>query len=64
MYVCDEKESELGRQQAAGACPHCGGKVEAVDVKCKWRLCFMPLGFVVKRRYICTLCKRRLVLYP
>ncbi|KAL3825631.1 hypothetical protein ACJIZ3_021660 [Penstemon smallii] len=58
--VCDEKERELGRKQATGACPFCDGKVEAVDVESTWRLCFLPLGFVVKRRYVCTKCARRL----
>ncbi|KAI3443401.1 hypothetical protein Pfo_000066 [Paulownia fortunei] len=61
--VCgDKEEKELGRQAAAGACPCCGGKVAAVDVERKCRLCFLPLGFVVKRRYICTNCNKRLVL--
>ncbi|KAI3447340.1 hypothetical protein Pfo_004005, partial [Paulownia fortunei] len=62
--ICNEKERELGRQEATGACPYCGGKVAAVDVKRRWRLCFMPIGFVVKRKYVCTKCSRRLVLYP
>ncbi|GFP84389.1 hypothetical protein PHJA_000582700 [Phtheirospermum japonicum] len=66
VRVCggEEKEKELGRRAAAGACPYCGGKVAAVDVERKCRLCFVvPIGFVVKRRYICTNCHKRLVLY-
>ncbi|KAL8509638.1 hypothetical protein ACS0TY_016749 [Phlomoides rotata] len=56
-------ERELGRQDATGACPHCGGKVAAVDVERRWKLCFFPIGFVVKRKYVCTKCSRRLVLF-
>ncbi|XP_057485121.1 uncharacterized protein LOC130771520 [Actinidia eriantha] len=61
--VCEEQERELGRQQASGTCPYCRGKVEAVDFEAKWKLCFLPLCFIFKRKYICTLCSRRLVLY-
>ncbi|PNX59397.1 hypothetical protein L195_g059669, partial [Trifolium pratense] len=32
-YVCEGQEKELGRQQAPGFCPYCGGKVEAMDVE-------------------------------
>ncbi|KAK3031960.1 hypothetical protein RJ639_037121 [Escallonia herrerae] len=31
--LCGEEERELGRQQAPGSCPYCGGKVQAVDVQ-------------------------------
>ncbi|KAI5445926.1 hypothetical protein KIW84_013960, partial [Lathyrus oleraceus] len=37
VYVCEEEEKELGRQQASGSCPYCGGKVEAMDVEMQWR---------------------------
>ncbi|XWS15393.1 hypothetical protein CRYUN_Cryun35bG0093200 [Craigia yunnanensis] len=63
VFLCDEEERELGRQQAPGCCPHCGGKVEAVDVESRWRFCFLPICFKIKRKYSCTLCSRRLVLY-
>lgn len=62
-YVCDEEEKELGRQQAPGSCPYCGGKVEAMDVEIQWRFCFLPMCFKIKRKYFCTLCARRLELY-
>ncbi|XWS73340.1 hypothetical protein CRYUN_Cryun02cG0119700 [Craigia yunnanensis] len=63
VYLCDEKERELGRQEAPGCCPHCGGKVEAVDVESRWRFCFITICFKIKRKYSCTLCSKRLVLY-
>ncbi|KAI4335344.1 hypothetical protein L6164_013998 [Bauhinia variegata] len=63
VYVCDESKKELGRQQAPGSCPFCGGKVEATDVEIKWRLCFLPMFFKIKRKYFCTLCAKRLELY-
>ncbi|KAK7250596.1 hypothetical protein RIF29_33125 [Crotalaria pallida] len=63
IYVCDEREKVLGRQQAPGSCPHCGGKVEAMDVEIQWRFCFLPMCFKLKRKYFCTLCARRLELY-
>ncbi|XP_047319705.1 uncharacterized protein LOC124923777 [Impatiens glandulifera] len=63
-FVCDlgeEEERELGRKAAAGECPYCGGKVEAVDFECRWRFCgCLPIGFVYKRKYICSLCSKRL----
>ncbi|KAI3524175.1 hypothetical protein L1887_02827 [Cichorium endivia] len=62
LYVCEEEEKELSRQEAPGACPKCGGKVEAVDCANKWRFCFVPVCNVTKRRYICTLCSKRLML--
>ncbi|KAK7303944.1 hypothetical protein RJT34_14871 [Clitoria ternatea] len=63
MYVYDEEEKELGRQQAPGSCPFCDGKVEAMDVEIQWRFCFLPMCFKIKRKFFCTLCARRLELY-
>ncbi|XP_039032807.1 uncharacterized protein LOC120168004 [Hibiscus syriacus] len=63
MLLCGKQERELGRVQAPGFCPHCGGKVEVVDVESRWRLCFLPVCFNINRKYYCTLCARRLVLY-
>ncbi|KAK9097476.1 hypothetical protein Sjap_022973 [Stephania japonica] len=63
VFLCDEEETELGRQAAPGACPYCGGMVQAVDTESQWRLCFLPLCFKRKRKYFCTLCARRLVVY-
>ncbi|XP_011648964.1 uncharacterized protein LOC105434563 [Cucumis sativus] len=62
MLFCKE-EKELGRQQATGTCPSCGGKVQAVDVERRWRFCFVPLCFKIKRKYYCLICGRRLELY-
>ncbi|KAL7092400.1 hypothetical protein ACP275_12G162600 [Erythranthe tilingii] len=58
-----EKERELGREDANGSCPYCGGKVAAVVVERRWKLCFLPVGFVVKKKFVCTKCSRQLVLY-
>ncbi|XP_028788295.1 uncharacterized protein LOC114744284 [Neltuma alba] len=63
IYVCDEGEKELARQKAPGSCPHCGGKVEAMDVEIQRRFCFLPLCFTIKRKFFCTLCARRLELF-
>ncbi|KAA0058206.1 uncharacterized protein LOC101203895 [Cucumis sativus] len=60
--VWEEKEQELGRQQAPGTCPFCQGKVYAIDVERQWKLCFLPLCLKIKRKYLCTLCSRRLEL--
>ncbi|KAF9662946.1 hypothetical protein SADUNF_Sadunf18G0107100 [Salix dunnii] len=30
VFLCDEEERELGRLQASGSCPHCGGKEAGV----------------------------------
>ncbi|KAL0315994.1 UNVERIFIED_CONTAM: hypothetical protein Sradi_5477600 [Sesamum radiatum] len=58
FLVCDEEETEVGRQQAPGSCPYCGGKVHAVDVGTRWRFCFIPVCFRFKRKtdvhsYLC-----------
>ncbi|KAJ8756106.1 hypothetical protein K2173_024653 [Erythroxylum novogranatense] len=63
VFLCDEKERELGRQQAPGSCPCCGGKVEAMDVDIKWTFCFLTICHNIKRRYSCTLCSKRLEMY-
>ncbi|XP_073015646.1 uncharacterized protein [Primulina eburnea] len=60
---CEEEETEVGRQQAPGSCPYCGGKVHAVDVGSRFRFCFLPVCFRFKRKYSCTLCSKRLVSY-
>ncbi|OAY52084.1 hypothetical protein MANES_04G056300v8 [Manihot esculenta] len=60
---CDEEDIELGRQQAPGSCPHCGGKVQVMDVERKWSFCFLPISYKVKRKYFCSLCARRLEIY-
>ncbi|PWA60342.1 hypothetical protein CTI12_AA382780 [Artemisia annua] len=61
LYVCDEQEKEFSRHDAPGACPQCGGKVEAVDYAHKWRFCFVPVCNIAKRKYTCTKCSKRLV---
>ncbi|CAM8891800.1 unnamed protein product [Rhodiola kirilowii] len=60
--LCGAEEKELGRQQAPGACPYCGGKVEAVDVESQRMLCCLPLCYKIKRKYFCSLCSKRLVM--
>ncbi|CAH2056712.1 unnamed protein product [Thlaspi arvense] len=57
-----EKKREIGRKQAPGQCPCCGGKVEALDVESRWTFCFLPICFLIKRKYFCSLCAKRLVL--
>uniref|UniRef100_A0A6N2KT90 Uncharacterized protein n=1 Tax=Salix viminalis TaxID=40686 RepID=A0A6N2KT90_SALVM len=37
VFLCDEEERELGRQQASGSCPYCGGKVQAMDFESRRR---------------------------
>ncbi|XP_057500234.1 uncharacterized protein LOC130784391 [Actinidia eriantha] len=61
VFGCEERE--LGRKQAPGECPHCGGTVEAVDFESHWRFCFLPICFFIKRKYFCSLCSKLLVLY-
>ncbi|KAK1414076.1 hypothetical protein QVD17_29815 [Tagetes erecta] len=64
LFVCNVEEKELNRQEAPGTCPHCGGKVEAVDCGHKWRFCFVTICNVMKRSYKCSRCSKRLeVLY-
>ncbi|KAL7605141.1 uncharacterized protein LOC111914589 [Lactuca sativa] len=63
LYICSKEATEIGRQVASGACPYCKGKVEAVDTEHKWMFCCIPISYVNKRKYVCSLCSRRLVLY-
>nr|GMD74543.1 uncharacterized protein LOC103940260 [Ipomoea batatas] len=62
--MCWKEDKEVGRQPAPGACPYCGGKVEAVDVEVGVFCCVLPLCFTFNRKFLCTLCSRRLLLYP
>ncbi|KMZ75014.1 hypothetical protein ZOSMA_11G00350 [Zostera marina] len=64
VFLCDSEERVLGTKHATGNCPYCGGAVMLTDVESQLRLCFLPLRFKTKRRYSCTRCSRRLVLYP
>ncbi|KAK3437351.1 uncharacterized protein LOC104437188 [Eucalyptus grandis] len=61
VFVCDEDEQVVARQAAPGACPYCGGAIQAMDVESQWRFCFLPLYFRTKRKFYCSLCARRLV---
>ncbi|CAL9197083.1 unnamed protein product, partial [Musa hybrid cultivar] len=42
-------------------CGVIGGKVVATDVESACSCCFLPLCFRTKRKFICTVCRRRLV---
>ncbi|CAN0899674.1 hypothetical protein LINGRAHAP2_LOCUS20412 [Linum grandiflorum] len=35
--------------------------VQAMDIESQWRFCFVPLYFKTKRKHICSICARRLV---
>ncbi|KAM5565392.1 hypothetical protein ABKV19_019415 [Rosa sericea] len=61
VFVCDEDETVLSRQPAPGACPYCGGLIQAMDVEKQWRFCFFPLYWRTKRKFYCSFCARRLV---
>ncbi|KAJ0031584.1 uncharacterized protein LOC116125068 [Pistacia vera] len=63
VFLCDVEEKELGRHQAPGSCPYCAGEVVAMDVESQCRFCFLPICYKIKRKYLCTLCARRLELY-
>ncbi|OAY46674.1 uncharacterized protein LOC110616447 [Manihot esculenta] len=63
FFLYNVEERELGRGQASGSCPYCGGKVEAMDVERKWSFCSLPLCHKIKRNYSCSLCSRRLESY-
>ncbi|KAL8223510.1 hypothetical protein R6Q59_013188 [Mikania micrantha] len=60
FYICNVEVNEINRQEAPGACPHCGGKVEAVDCAHKRRFCFVRVCNITKRSYVCSLCSKRL----
>ncbi|KHN16457.1 hypothetical protein D0Y65_014040, partial [Glycine soja] len=52
----------VSRQPAPGACPYCGGMIQAMDFESQWSFCFLPLYSKTKRRHYCTMCTRKLVL--
>ncbi|XP_058081759.1 uncharacterized protein LOC131229755 [Magnolia sinica] len=64
VYICNEEEKVLGTEKAPGSCPYRGGIVQAMDVESQQTFCFLPICFKTKRKYHCTLCSKRLVLYP
>ncbi|XP_064974066.1 uncharacterized protein LOC135617600 [Musa acuminata AAA Group] len=61
VLLCDVEQRVLRSYTAPGSCPYCGGKVVATDVESACSFCFLPLCFRTKRKFICTLCRRRLV---
>ncbi|XP_057434618.1 uncharacterized protein LOC130727487 [Lotus japonicus] len=61
VFVCGDDERVVSRQQAPGACPNCGGMIQALDVKRRWTFCFIPLYVKTKRRHCCTVCAKKLV---
>ncbi|KAM0933753.1 hypothetical protein DsansV1_C34g0224941 [Dioscorea sansibarensis] len=64
VFLCEEEERVLGRQEAPGKCPYCGGMVMATDFESTRRLCCLPICIKNKRKYSCTNCSRRLETYP
>lgn len=63
LILCDEETRELGRKTMYGNCPHCGGKVDAINVETKSSCCFfVPICFQIKRKFRCSVCSKRLVL--
>ncbi|KAG0448767.1 hypothetical protein HPP92_027669 [Vanilla planifolia] len=60
VFLCSDEETVLGNHKAPGSCPFCGSDVVATDVERSWRLCFVPLCFRVKRKFSCSVCRRRL----
>ncbi|KAJ0984184.1 hypothetical protein J5N97_002540 [Dioscorea zingiberensis] len=64
VFLCEVEEKVLGRQQAPGSCPYCGGTVMATDVETSRKLCCLPICINSKRKYSCTNCSRRLETYP
>ncbi|KAL8249634.1 hypothetical protein R6Q59_006502 [Mikania micrantha] len=63
LLICYKEAREVDKRVANGSCPYCEGKVVAIDIESKWKLCCLPVSYVNKRKYTCTLCSRRLVLY-
>ncbi|KAK8499371.1 hypothetical protein V6N13_010595 [Hibiscus sabdariffa] len=49
VFVCDEDERVIARQPTPGACPYCGGIVQAMDFESQRRFCLLPLYFRTKR---------------
>ncbi|URE16857.1 hypothetical protein MUK42_12349 [Musa troglodytarum] len=64
VLLCDEEQRVLRSFTAPGSCPYCGGKVVATDVESACSFCFRPLCFRTRRKFICTLCRCRLVSLP
>ncbi|KAG5548264.1 hypothetical protein RHGRI_013835 [Rhododendron griersonianum] len=44
VFVCDEDERVVGRQPAPGACPYCGGMIQAMDVESQWRFAILVIS--------------------
>ncbi|KAL4336313.1 hypothetical protein GQ457_07G041910 [Hibiscus cannabinus] len=69
----DEEERESGRHEAGGCCPQCGKRESFLIMSTRAAVsypfashpccCFLPICFIIKTRYCCTVCCRRSVLY-
>lgn len=57
-----KNKTELGREEAPGTCPSCGGKVDKVCTNESCTCCCIPVGSQIKIRYVCTKCKKPLEL--
>ncbi|PKA67061.1 hypothetical protein AXF42_Ash004552 [Apostasia shenzhenica] len=61
LMACKEKERVVGREEAPGKCPHCGGAVTATVVEAERRLCrCLTLYLETKLKFYCSVCSRRL----
>ncbi|GFP89163.1 hypothetical protein PHJA_001060000, partial [Phtheirospermum japonicum] len=58
-----EENGRLGGSRRRARAPTVAAKCTAVDVSSRWRFCFLPICLRFKRKYFCTLCFRRLVMY-
>ncbi|KAL2896866.1 tRNA pseudouridine synthase Pus10, partial [Bienertia sinuspersici] len=52
VLLWDEDEKVIGQYAAGGACPYCGGRVQAMDVEKSWRLFYVPFYSRTKRRFL------------
>ncbi|XVE97265.1 hypothetical protein REPUB_Repub03eG0005300 [Reevesia pubescens] len=58
VFVCEKDERVKYGQQQPGACPYCGGILQAINIKTNWKLFFLPLFFWKKRKNYCSTCAK------
>ncbi|WRX32753.1 hypothetical protein QQP08_025240 [Theobroma cacao] len=59
VFVCAKDKKVRYGQPQPGACPYCGGTVQAMNIKTQWKFFFLPLFFWKKRKSSCSTCESR-----
>ncbi|MBA0719615.1 hypothetical protein Golax_007275 [Gossypium laxum] len=58
VFVWEKDVRIRYRQPQPGACPYCGGMLQAMNIKTHWKFCFLPVFCWKKRKIHCSTCAK------